>query len=52
MATAPHGNEERDPVSHHLCTEHVDTRDSHVYLNDKPGFGFEVNWDFVKRHRA
>ena len=51
-AVESHGNEERDPVSHNLYTEHVETRDSHVHLNDKPGFGFEVDWKFVEKHRA
>jgi L-alanine-DL-glutamate epimerase-like enolase superfamily enzyme len=51
-AVESHGNDERDPLSHYLYTEHVETRDSHVYLNDKPGFGFDVDWAFVKKHQA
>jgi len=27
-------------------------RDSHVHLSDRPGFGVEIDWEFVKRHRA
>jgi L-alanine-DL-glutamate epimerase-like enolase superfamily enzyme len=30
----------------------VHTRDSHVHLNDKPGFGVEINWSFVEKHRS
>jgi L-alanine-DL-glutamate epimerase-like enolase superfamily enzyme len=49
-AVESHGNDERDPISHHLYTDHPETRDSYVYLNDKPGFGFDVDWAFVKKH--
>ena len=52
FAVESHGNADRDPVSHHLYKEPVQTRDSHVHLNDKPGFGVEIDWEFVKRHRA
>jgi L-alanine-DL-glutamate epimerase-like enolase superfamily enzyme len=51
-AVESHGNEERDPISHHLYKEPVETKDSYVYLNDKPGFGVEIDWDFVKKHPA
>jgi L-alanine-DL-glutamate epimerase-like enolase superfamily enzyme len=51
-AVESHGNEARDPISHHLYTEPVETRDSYVHLNEKPGFGVEVDWEFVKRYRA
>jgi D-galactarolactone cycloisomerase len=47
-----HGDAARDPVSFGLYREHVQVRDSHVHLNDKPGFGVEIDWDFVTRHRA
>jgi len=30
----------------------VEVRGSHVHLNDQPGFGVEIDWEFVKRHRA
>jgi D-galactarolactone cycloisomerase len=46
-----HGDAARDPVSAGLYREHVEVRDSHVHLNDKPGFGVEIDWDFVRRHR-
>ena len=47
-----HGDAGRDPVSFGLYRERVQVRDSHVHLNDKPGFGVEIDWEFVKRHRA
>jgi L-alanine-DL-glutamate epimerase-like enolase superfamily enzyme len=30
----------------------VQTRDSHVHLSDKPGFGVEIDWTFVEKHRS
>jgi L-alanine-DL-glutamate epimerase-like enolase superfamily enzyme len=47
-----HGDAARDPVSFGLYRERVQVRDSHVHLNDKPGFGVEIDWEFVKRYRA
>ena len=47
-----HGDAARDPVSLGLYREHVQVRDSHVHLGDKPGFGVEIDWEFVKRYRA
>lgn len=47
-----HGDAARDPLSHHLFTERAQTRDSYVYLNDKPGFGIEIDWGYAKKHRA
>ena len=52
FAVESHGDAMRDPLSHHLLTGRPETRDSHVYLNDKPGFGFDVNWDYAKKYRA
>ncbi len=40
------------PVSFGLYRERVKVRDSHGHLNDKPGFGVDIDWEFVKRHRA
>lgn len=47
-----HGGPERDPVWFEMFTERAQVRDGHVHLSDKPGFGVEINWDYVKRHRA
>jgi D-galactarolactone cycloisomerase len=47
-----HGNARRDPLAHGLYRERPQTRDSHVHLSDRPGFGVEVDWEFVRRHRA
>ena len=47
-----HGGPERDPVWFEMFTERAEVRDGLVHLNDKPGFGVEINWDYVKRHLA
>ena len=47
-----HGEAKRNPLAHHLFTEGPTTRDSYVYLNDKPGFGIEINWEYAKKYRA
>jgi D-galactarolactone cycloisomerase len=47
-----HGDAARDPVAAGLYRSRVEVRDSHVHLSDRPGFGVEIDWDFVKRHRA
>jgi L-alanine-DL-glutamate epimerase-like enolase superfamily enzyme len=47
-----HGDAHRDPVSSGLYRERAQVRDSHLHLNDKPGFGVEIDWEFVKRYRA
>jgi L-alanine-DL-glutamate epimerase-like enolase superfamily enzyme len=26
-------------------------RDGYIHLNDKPGFGIEINWEAVERYR-
>jgi D-galactarolactone cycloisomerase len=52
FAVESHGDARRDPVSHHLYKEPVRTRDSYVHLNDKPGFGVEIDWTFVEKHRS
>jgi D-galactarolactone cycloisomerase len=47
-----HGGPERDPLWFELFTERAQVRDGYVHLSDKPGFGVEINWDFVRRYRA
>ena len=47
-----HGAPERDPVWFGLFTERAQIRDSYVHLNDRPGFGIEIDWQFVAAHGA
>jgi len=46
------GNRERDPLWYGIYTRRPEIRNSHVYLDDSPGFGIEIDWDFVSRYRA
>ena len=46
-----HGAPDRDPVWFGLFTERAQIRDGYVHLNDKPGFGIEIDWRFVEAHR-
>lgn len=47
-----HGSAHRDPLAHGLYKERAEVKGSYVHLNDKPGFGIEVDWAFVARHAA
>lgn len=46
-----HGGPEEDPLGHGLFVEHPLLRDGHLHLGDKPGFGLEIDWGFVNKHR-
>ncbi|HVH80585.1 MAG TPA: mandelate racemase/muconate lactonizing enzyme family protein [Stellaceae bacterium] len=47
-----HGGPQTDPLHYGLFTEHPHLHDGHLILSDKPGFGLEVDWDFVRKHAA
>jgi D-galactarolactone cycloisomerase len=47
-----HGAPDRDPVWFGLFKERAQVREGCVYLNDRPGFGIEIDWTFVAAHRA
>lgn len=47
-----HGDAARDPVSAGLYRERPEARDSYIHLSDRPGFGVEIDWEFVERWRA
>ena len=46
------GNRERDPLWYGMYTRRPEIRDSHVHMDESPGFGIEIDWDFVGRYRA
>src|SRR5260370_42206924 len=46
-----HGGPQTDPLAHGIFREHPELRDGHLHLNDRPGFGLEVDWAFVDRNR-
>ena len=47
-----HGLRDTDPLHYGLFTEHPRLHDGHLVISDKPGFGLEIDWDFVKKHAA
>ena len=50
FAVESHGSPDRDPIWHGLFSERAQVRDSFVYMNDKPGFGIEIDWGFAKKY--
>ena len=58
-AAAPNGwnvetfpDAERDPIFAGLYEERAQLVGGRLILNDKPGFGFSVDWGFVTKHAA
>jgi len=47
-----HGDPGRHPIQHGIYKEGTKVRDGMVYLNDLPGFGTEIDWDYVEKHPA
>ena len=52
FAVESHGSPDRDPIWHGLFSDRAQVRDSYVHMNDKPGFGIDIDWDFAKKHAA
>lgn len=42
---------DRDPIWENLFTERPAIRNGMLYLTEAPGFGVDINWDYVKRYR-
>lgn len=42
-------DEKRDPLWKMLFRERAQLRDGQLHLSDFPGFGFDIDWDVVKR---
>lgn len=47
-----HGGRDTDPLHYGLFTEHPHLQDGRLVVSDKPGFGLEIDWDFVRRYLA
>ena len=53
FAVETHGAPEyRDPIWLGMYKDRAQVRDSYVHMSEQPGFGFEIDWDFVSKHRA
>jgi len=46
-----HGNALRDPLALGLYPNHAHVENGYIQPSDAPGFGIEIDWDFVQRHR-
>lgn len=44
------GGPQHDPLWYGLFSRRPQIRNGHVHLDDAPGFGVEIDWDFVSRH--
>lgn len=51
-AVESHGSRDRDPIWQGIYKDRAQIRDSYVYMNEKPGFGFEIDWEFAEKHKA
>ena len=47
-----HGGRDTDPLAYGLFREHPELRDGHIHIGDKPGFGLDPDWQFVKRYQV
>ncbi len=52
FAAESHGDHERNPIHHGLYVHAPAMHDGMLHLNDRPGFGVEIDWTFVKQHQA
>jgi L-alanine-DL-glutamate epimerase-like enolase superfamily enzyme len=34
-----------------MYRERAQIKDGYTYLNDKPGFGIEIDWMFIENHK-
>src|SRR5439155_24767122 len=46
-----HGGPETDPLGYGLFREHPELRAGHLHLGNRPGFGLEIDCNFVDRNR-
>ena len=58
LCSIPHGtfveifHEQRDPIWHHLIANRPELRDGSITLGERPGLGWELDWDYVERYRV
>ena len=43
---------ERDPIFANMYRSRAELKGGRLILNDEPGFGFTIDWDYVKRYAA
>jgi L-alanine-DL-glutamate epimerase-like enolase superfamily enzyme len=47
-----HGDPDRHPIQHHLYSGGPEFRDGRLHLSDRPGFGIEVDCDYLTRYHS
>ena len=47
-----HGSHNRHPIQHNLYTQAPEVRDGMVHISDAPGFGIEINHDFLAKFKS
>ena len=58
LASQPHGtyveafHVDRDPIFWHMLTNRPTIKDGMFSLPDMPGFGWDLDWDFIEGHRV
>jgi L-alanine-DL-glutamate epimerase-like enolase superfamily enzyme len=58
LGSQPHGtyaecfHPDRDPFWWHLIANRPPAVDGRITLSDRPGLGWELDWDYVERHRV
>jgi D-galactarolactone cycloisomerase len=45
-----HGGRDTDPLHYGLFQEHPHLHDGHLVISEKPGFGLEIDWDFIAKY--
>ena len=46
------GNKVRDVLGLGIYKNGPQVKDGEVHITDAPGFGMEIDWDFVNQYRA
>ena len=44
------GNAMRDPLALGIYKQHRELKDGHIPLSEAPGFGIEIDWEFVRHY--
>jgi L-alanine-DL-glutamate epimerase-like enolase superfamily enzyme len=57
LASIPHGtyleyfHPKRDPIWHNIIANRPKLKDGRIQLNDRPGLGWELDQDYIKKYR-
>ena len=51
-AVESHGSHDRDPIWQGMYLDRAEIKNSYVTMNEKPGWGVELDWKFINSHLA